>query len=96
MGKDATPIALVSQVFNGPHLRKFATQLANWINEALLQYPECGYLYFEDGVSVGQRFLCQQIFEYFGYTHRLRLFRPEVRPKDWAYLEFAVGEEIDR
>lgn len=95
-GKDATPIALVSQAPRQEHPRAIATQVANYINEAILHYPEAGYLYFEDAIVQGKPYLVQQRFEYFGHDLRLRLYRPSTQPKDWDFLEFAVGSKIER
>jgi hypothetical protein len=95
-GRDATPIVLVSQVPGGTHPRSHATQVANWINGAMLSFPDAGFLYFEDGVSHGQRYLAHLVFEYFGNEHRLRLFKPEPRPKDWSFFEHVIGSPVER
>ncbi len=95
-GKYATPVALVSQVPGQCHPRQIATRVANYINESLLQYPSCGFLYYEDGATLGEQLLSQRIFEYFGHSHRLRLFKPETQPKAWDFMEFVVGEAIER
>lgn len=95
-GKDATPVVLVSQVKGHAHPRVLATRVANYIQEAILRYPDTGFFYFEDGEVMGNPYLAQQLFEYFGNTHRLRLFKPEARPKDWAYLEHVLRGPIER
>ena len=84
----------MSQVQGGPHPGANASKLANYINEALLGYPETGFLYFEDGDVMGVPRLDQQLFEYFGNAYRLRLFRPETRPRNWAFLEHILGSAI--
>lgn len=95
-GKDATPIVLVSQVNGNPHPRTIAIRVANWVNEAILRYPDTGFRYFEDGDVLSVPYLAQQLFEYFGNAHRLRLFKPETRTKDWAFLEHILGGPVER
>jgi hypothetical protein len=95
-GKEATPIVLVTQTRNGPHPRSYATRIANYINEAVLRYPSCGFIFFEDGVVLGQPYLTHVDFEYFGHSLRLKLYRPTIRPRDWEYLEHVLGGKIER
>ena len=48
MGKNATPIALVSQV-GDVHPRQITLRVANYIQESILKFNGIGYLYFEWG-----------------------------------------------
>ncbi len=106
MGKEATTVALVSQIMGQMPPRQIATLVANHVNESMLCFPEYGFLYFEDayvqrqdplnGHVYTEHCVFQQIFEYFGHGGRLHLFKPETRQKEWEYLERCVGGPIER
>ena len=96
MGANATPVALVSQVKGQTHPRVLATRIANYIQEALLRHPETGFLYFEDGEVKGAPSLAHLQFEYFGNAHRLRLFKPVTRPREWEYFEYILNGPVER
>src|SRR5271166_2230497 len=95
MGKNATPIALVSQV-GDVHPRQIAIRVANYIQESILKFNGIGYLYFEWGkepatmtgiYSKPEFGLCQSFFEYFGHEQRLRMFRQSGQPKSLEHLQ---------
>jgi len=100
-GEFVSAVALVSQVTRGIHPRCAVTQVANYVQEAILHYPALGFSMFMDGDAdrpspVPQRTLEYVSFEFFGCRHRLRLFKPAAVPRDWKFLEELVGDKIDR
>jgi hypothetical protein len=95
-GVGATPLVLLSQQPNGPHPRASATEMANWVNVAILRYPAHGFIYFEDGVVLQTPYLSRVDLSYFGHSLRLQLYKPEVRPVEWDYLESIIGGKIER
>jgi hypothetical protein len=102
MGKNATPIALVSQI-GQVHPRQIAVMVANHIQESLLKFRDIGYLYFEwgkapatmTGICSKPEFeLCQTVFQYYGHDQRLRMYKPCGQPKSLEHLRHILGEKI--
>jgi hypothetical protein len=108
MGKNATPIALVSQV-GDVHPRQINFRVANYIQESILKFNGIGYLYFEWGkapatmtdiCSKPEFELCQSFFEYYGHDQRPRMYKPSRQPKSLEHLrslehlQHILGEKI--
>jgi hypothetical protein len=99
-GKDATPVVLASQVPGGVPPHWMPNRIANYAFVSLLGFPGDGMLYFADAVAAGatdgRRELTQSYFEFYGIMTRLKLFHPEVKPKEWDFLEAVLGQPIER
>lgn len=91
-GEGLIPVVLASPAVaeSGLHLHPMEARvkLANYAMSALAGYPANGIMYFDYGDRAD---LHQVLFEYFGHKDRLRLFKPEARPKQWPALESLVG-----
>lgn len=100
-GPFADDVALISQIGRGLHPMHHMTEIANYIQEAILHYPVLGFSMFVDGTEnkasvVPLPRLEYVSFECFGCRHRLRLFKPALMTRDWPFLEALIGAKVDR
>src|SRR5271166_6060411 len=84
-GEFVSAVALISQVTRGVHPRVAVTNIANYVQEAILRYPPLGFSMFMDGQHpnpsvIPHNQLEYVSFEFFGCLHRLRLFKPSAIP----------------
>jgi len=90
------PAVLISQVEGETLPERLLNKLINYANSALCRYPETGILVFISDLAPCIRSLQQVYFETYGHSDRLRLFKPLLQMKDWEYIEFVVGEPVER
>ena len=92
-GKEETAIVLGSQLTDSAF--SLTSKVANYANEAILGFPWCGMLYFEDILCGGERTFSMVYFEHYGHR-RLRFQQPTKQERPWEMFEHVLNHKVER
>ena len=93
--KDATPVVFVTPASErDTRPDRYATIIANWVNQAIFRCNPIGMLYFDACLVGGKPQVNQQFFAIVGHVMRQRLMSPMTMKSTIERLIAVVGERV--